>query len=117
MVLQTRPNKFAITCLYRDPWWVGLNPQLALCQGLEVHIFAPQDHRGQERRTFILAVPPNIGVTGAPGDTPQGELNRAIEHIVTWHGATESQWHNTGSTDTQAEMPTENLPSQGGRTR
>ena len=80
-----------ITSIYRDPGWVGLNPQLELCRGLEAHIFSggPEEREVQ----VVLAIPADPGLGGNTGTEPRGELPEAIREVVLWHGATGCFWH------------------------
>ena len=82
-----------VTCLYRHPQWLGLNPQLAECRGLEIHIFHQQDTPDEPE--IIIATSPN-----AMGKDPSvttydqtGELSQVIREVTTWHGAIRHSWH------------------------
>ena len=82
---------YAITCLHRNPEWSGLNPQLPLCKGLEVHIYCQAET--PEEPAIIIALPPGE-LQGADDSTHvQGILNESIRDSVMWHGATSCSQH------------------------
>ena len=85
---------FIITCLHRHPEWVGLNPQLPYCKGLDVHIFCRGDEPGDPKA--IIAVPPGVmegGEEDMENKEPTGEMNLAIRETVLWHGAARCVQH------------------------
>ncbi len=86
---------FIITCLHRHPEWVGLNPQLPNCSGLDVHIFCRGDAPGDPKA--IIAVPPGAmdgGEEDGENGKPAGEMTLAIRETVLWHGAARCLQHN-----------------------
>ena len=105
MVIHMPPDEgedeatFIITCLHRHPEWVGLNPQLPNCSGLDVHIFC-RDHEPRYPKA-IIAVPPgamdrgqeNGEKSGKENGDPEGEMNLAIRDTVLWHGAARCLQH------------------------
>ena len=87
----------SITCLYRHPEWVGLNPQLPQCHGLDIHIFYHQDNP-DEPKVIIATLPNAMGDTiHTNGKNPQqerhDELSQAIKETTTWHGALRHTWN------------------------
>ena len=97
-----------ITCLYRNPQWVGLNPHLPLCKGLHVHIFTVQPDSDQP--DVVVAAHPGSELEEFPNvPGPLSELNQAIHDAVLWHGATACSWHRhtpgAGFLDTIDEPP------------
>ncbi len=83
-----------ITCLYRDPDWVGLHEQLRLCKDLEVHVFGYND-APQEPQVILAVRPGNIEhIEDHPGQTePQNEINKAIREATMWYGAVSCTFH------------------------
>ena len=41
---QDEKAECVITCLHRDPEWVGINPLLEYCLGLETHLLGETDN-------------------------------------------------------------------------
>ena len=41
---QDEQAECVITCLHRDPEWVGINPLLEYCRGLEAHLLGETDN-------------------------------------------------------------------------
>ena len=81
-----------ITCLYRDPEWVGLNPYLPDCKGMYVHIFTANPRSNEPDIT--VAVPTGTELDEfSPAPEPMGELTQAIHDAVMWHGAAACNWH------------------------
>ena len=93
MVIHTYPehwdedggDRFVVTCLHQDPEWVGLNPQLPYCKGLEVHIFNKPGETGEP--AIIIAAPPGAIAGDETGQKPDGEMAQAIWEAAMWHGA------------------------------
>ena len=75
------PCEYIITCLHRDPRWVGLNPQLPYCRGLDVHILGRPG-----RPEAVIALPPGTLRMGSPAE-PRDDMGLAIRETVMWHGA------------------------------
>ena len=80
-----------ITCLYRDPEWVGLNEQLKFCQGMEIHVFSYRDEPQEPH--VIIAVRPGYMEDSQGQTEPQGDLNKAIWGATMWHRATSCAFH------------------------
>ena len=81
-----------ITCLYRDPDWVGLNPYWPDCKSLHVHIFTTKPD--SDEPDIVVAVPPGTELDEfSPAPVPLGELNQAIHEAAMWHGAAACSWH------------------------
>ena len=82
-----------ITCLYRDPEWVGLNEQLHHCRDLKVHVFGYQD--APDEAHFIIATRPNAVLDDGPEThpNPHVEMNQALRDAVMWHGALSCTFH------------------------
>ena len=80
------PIPFIITKLQRDPEWVGVNPSLEFCRGLEVHIFVTQDDPGAV--AMVAAAPDWEQGTGTTWENPGEDLEATIRDVVMWHGAT-----------------------------
>ncbi len=53
---QEKERGVFITCLYRNPEWVGMNELLEWCRDLEVHVFSYHDQ--PQEPCIILAVRP-----------------------------------------------------------
>ena len=93
MVIETPPekgreeegNRYVITILHRDPEWVGLNPYMSDCQGLELHLLGEWENGNGPR--VIAAVPPGVLNMEERTSEPHGELVRAIREVAAWHGA------------------------------
>ena len=82
-------DEFIITCLHQDPEWVGLNPQLPYCKGLEVHIFSRLGEPGRDRGAghSHRRAPGGHGNREETGQEPTGEMAQAIRDAAMWHGA------------------------------
>ena len=79
------------TRLYRDAGWVGLNEQLPLCRGLEIHIFS---WKGRPEEPGVILAIRQGRMDGPPAvPEPPGELNGVIREVMRWHGATSCAWH------------------------
>ena len=93
-----------ITCLYRDPDWVGFHEQLKWCRGLEVHVFGYND-APQEPQVILAVRPGNIeDIEDYPGQTqPKNDINKAIQEATMWYGAVSCTWHTSHEDKPQDE--------------
>lgn len=89
--LEEEEDGIIVTCLYRDPEWVGLNEQLQDCRGLEVHVFSYKDD--PEEPYLIIAVRPGYIEGGAEQPQPQGEINEAVREATMWYEARSCTFH------------------------
>lgn len=77
---------FIVTRLHSDPGWVGLNPSLEFCRGLEVHLFGMPD--APTSIGLVIAAAHWDAAHSGEQSEPEGEMEEAISEAVLWHGAT-----------------------------
>ena len=101
MVIQVAPEEgdedpqdaYLITCVNRDPEWVGLNFQLTHLKGLEVHVVG--DIHDPDAHSIIIATDLWVDDTHELMETeaPDDPLYSAIREVALYHGATGCYWH------------------------
>ena len=77
------PPMYRATGLQRDPQWLGLNPDLPLVRGLDVHLFSGQDTNIPH---LVTAIPDGADMkddTDQKGDSP---VIQALREMMQWHG-------------------------------
>lgn len=88
----TGGDAYIITCLNRNPEWVGLNPYLTMVKDLQLHVVTSSADPDQPS---IIIATHDWGDT--PDDTnraaPDTSLAHTLEMIAQWHGATGCHWH------------------------
>ena len=93
-VVRDQPNTpFKFTRIYRNPEWAGFDQIWPSCRGLDVHVFAGEEHGrtgGNNRDTGKLG---RAGHRPLPAGGTPGELVLRLREIALWHGAKSCLWY------------------------